>query len=150
MIRRLLSRLGALSLFLAITACATSGGPMPGATEIRSGVIEQITPMELQNSHHAGLGAVIGGVAGLGIGNLIGRGTGRDVATLLGAIGGGLVGNEVQQNYDRPLPGQQIIVRTRSGVLVSVVQPVDPTLFRGQRVYLEGSGQSARVIAQQQ
>ncbi|CAN5886439.1 hypothetical protein BH11PSE13_BH11PSE13_42590 [soil metagenome] len=55
---------------------------------------------------------------------------------VLGAIGRGLLGNENQQRYDRPIPAQQIIVRVRvrGGVLVSVVQPVDPNLRTGQRV----------------
>ena len=42
--------------------------------------------------------------------------------------------------------GQQIIVRTTSGVLVSVTQPTNPNLNQGQRVYIEGSGEDARVV----
>lgn len=70
------------------------------------------------------------------VGSLIGRGSGRAGAMVLGAIGRGLLGNENQQRYDRPIPAQQIIVRVRvrGGVLVSVVQPVDPNLRTGQRV----------------
>ena len=86
--------------------------------------------------------------AGLGVGSLIGGGTGRDVAMVLGTIGGAVAGNEVQKKYDQPLVGQQVIVRTTSGVLVSVSQPVNPALRVGQRVYIEGNGESARVIPQ--
>lgn len=151
MLYKLISRVaGVCALALALTACAVPGGQPPGSMDIRQGVIEQITPTQLQSTNHAGIGAVIGGVAGLSLGSLIGRGTGRDVAMLLGAVGGGLVGNETQnRNYDQPLPGQEVIVRTSSGVLVSVVQPVNPWLRTGQRVYLEGSGQGARIVPQQ-
>mgnify|MGYP003583843582 CR=1 FL=1 len=138
-----------LSVFLVglLAACAAPGA-QPGAMEVRQGTIEQITPVQLASSHHTGVGAVIGGVAGLGVGSLIGGGTGRDVAMVLGTVGGALAGNEVQKKYDQPVPGQQIIVRTGSGVLVSVTQPVTQGLRVGQRVYIEGSGEGARVMPQ--
>jgi outer membrane lipoprotein SlyB len=116
--------------------------------EIRSGVIEQIENVQIQSNHHSGVGAVVGGLAGLGLGSLIGGGTGRDVAMVLGAVGGAFAGNEVQKKYDAPKPGQQIIVRTMGGVLVSVTQPVDPGLRTGQKVYVEGNGENARVLPQ--
>jgi outer membrane lipoprotein SlyB len=75
-------------------------------------------------------------------------GGGRDVAMLLGAIGGGMLGNRIQQNNTPSLAGQQVIVRTNRGVLVSVVQPFVDGLYAGRRVYVEGSGQMARVLPQ--
>ena len=139
----------ALSAFLLVlaTGCAAPGA-QPGAMEVRQGTIEQITPIQLASSHHTGIGAVIGGVAGLGVGSLIGGGTGRDVAMVLGTVGGALAGNEVQKKYDQPVAGQQVIVRTGSAVLVSGSQPVTPGLRVGQRVYIEGSGEGARVRPQ--
>ena len=113
--------------------------------DIRQGIIEQITPVNLTNTQNQGLGAILGGAAGVGLGSLIGAGTGRDVAMIAGAIGGALVGNEVQRNNAQPIPGQQIIVRTSNGVLVAITQPVGPYLQVGQRVYIEGYGESARV-----
>lgn len=142
---RVLSAIGALGMAVAITACAAPGAPND-AFEVRQGIIEQITDTQIQSPHHAGIGAVIGGVSGLGIGSLIGRGSGRDVARVLGAVGGAIGGNELQKNYDRPLPGQHIIVRTDAGVLVSVTQAVDTRLHAQQRVYLEGNGEGAHVI----
>ena len=132
---------------LLLTACATPG-PQPGAVEIQRGVIEQITATQIPTNHHQGLGAVVGGLAGLGIGSLIGGGTGRDVAMVAGAIGGAVVGNEVQKKHDQPIAGQQIIVRLSSGVLVQITQPVGPHLAVGQRVYVQGSGENARVVPQ--
>jgi outer membrane lipoprotein SlyB len=120
----------------------------PGEMEIRQSVIEQITEISLPTDHHRGVGAIVGGLGGLGIGSLIGRGTGRDVAMVAGTLGGALLGNDVQKRYDQPLPGQQIIVRVKSGVLVQVTQPVDESLRPGQHVYIEGAGEGARVVAQ--
>lgn len=138
----------AATLVLTLTACAAPG-PQPGEIEIRRGVIEQITSVQIESNHHQGVGAVVGGLAGLGIGSLIGGGTGRDVAMVLGTVGGALVGNEVQKKHDRPVLGQQIIVRTGNGVLLAVTQPASAALRVGQRVYIEGSGDGARVVPQQ-
>lgn len=138
----------ALALTVLLSACATTGpGSMAGAVEIRTGVIEQITDVQITSTHHTGVGAVVGGAIGLGVGSLIGGGTGRDVAQVLGTIGGAVAGNEVQKKHDKPLPGQQIIVRMSNSVLVSVTQA--PSNLRvGQKVYVQGNGESARVTAQ--
>ena len=135
-----------LAALLAI-GCATPAPDYP-AEEIRQGTIEQVTPVNLTSNHNQGLGAVLGGAAGLGLGSLIGAGTGRDVAMIAGAIGGAIVGNEVQKNNAQPIPGEQIIVRARNGVLIAITQPVGPQLRVGQRVYIPGSGENARVIPQ--
>ncbi|HEX3141238.1 MAG TPA: hypothetical protein VHQ87_14350 [Rhizobacter sp.] len=128
-----------------VVSCA-SIGEMQSSMPLRQGAIEQISPAELQSSHHAGVGAVVGGLAGLGIGSLNGSGTGRDVAEVLGELGGAMAGNEVQKKYDQPVVGQNVVVRISNGVLVSVTQPLTRALSVGQRVYIEGSGEAARVI----
>jgi outer membrane lipoprotein SlyB len=145
--RRFASLFSAFAVTLLLSACATPG-PQPGAVEIQRGVIEQITATQIPTNHHQGLGAVVGGLAGLGIGSLIGGGTGRDVAMVAGAIGGAVVGNEVQKKHEQPIAGQQIIVRLNSAVLVQITQPVGPYLAVGQRVYVQGSGENARVVPQ--
>src|SRR5439155_1022716 len=76
---------GGFLVFLLFIGQASS--QQPGEVEIRQGVIEQITPMQLQSNHHRGVGAIVGGLGGLGIGSLIGGGTGRDVAMVAGALG---------------------------------------------------------------
>lgn len=146
MFQKFTAYLSVVVLALTLTACATPSNT-PGEVEIRSGIIEQITPVELSSSRPPGVGAVVGGLAGLGIGSLIGGGTGRDVAMVLGTVGGAIAGNQVQKRYERPEAGQQIIVRVNSGVLISVTQPANPNLFQGQKVFVEGSGEDARVIA---
>jgi outer membrane lipoprotein SlyB len=121
-------------------------GPQPGELEVRSGTIEQITAVELKDKVPTGVGAVVGGVVGLGLGSLIGGGSGRDVAMVLGTIGGAVAGHQVQKAYDKPVAGQQIVVRLTNGVLVSITQPANPGLRQGQKVYVEGSGEDARVV----
>ncbi len=88
-------------------------------------------------------------VAWAALGSLIGHGTGRDVAMVAGALGGALGGNYAEKkHYDQPKEAQQIIVRMKNGVLVSVTQPVSPGLATGMPVYIEGSGNEARVVPQ--
>jgi outer membrane lipoprotein SlyB len=143
--RKLVGWLGALLL---VAAVGSASAQKPGEMEIRQGVVEQITNTQIQSNHHRGVGAVIGGLGGLGIGSLIGAGTGRDVAMVIGTIGGALAGNEVQKKHAQPQSAQQVIVRVKSGVLVAITQPVDNRLKVGQRVYIEGNGEGARVVPQ--
>jgi len=147
----MLNRLSSYAFASVLALLFASGqafGQQPGEMEIRQGVIEQITQMDLPTNQHRGLGAIIGGLGGLGIGSLIGGGTGRDVAMVAGTLGGALLGNEVQKRRDQPEPGQQVIVRLKSGVLVQITQPSNPNLLVGQRVYIEGHGEDARVVPQ--
>jgi outer membrane lipoprotein SlyB len=145
MISRYTAFLCASALALALAACATST-PQSGETEVRQGVIEQITPTQIDSSKPPGIGAVVGGIAGAGLGSLVGGGTGRDVAMVLGAVGGAVVGNKAQKKYDQPVAGEQIVVRVANGVLVSVTQPGSSGLRKGENVYIEGSGENARVL----
>lgn len=137
-----------VGLLVLTLSTAAAHAQQPGEMEIRQGVIEQITATQIQSNHHRGVGAIVGGLGGLGIGSLIGGGTGRDVAMVVGAIGGAVAGNEIQKRHDQPQQAQQIVVRLGSGVLVSVTQPVNASLRTGQRVYIEGSGEGARVVPQ--
>ncbi len=143
MLNRLFSRLMVPVLALLLAACAT---PQPTPVEIRQGKIEQITNTTIASNQHQGVGAVLGGLAGVGVGSLIGGGTGRDVAMIAGAIGGAMAGNEIQKRNQQPIAGQQIFVRMKSGVLVEVTQPVNPALHVGQEVFIQGSGEGALVV----
>ncbi|MGE8186106.1 glycine zipper 2TM domain-containing protein [Pseudomonas sp. NPDC086278] len=138
-----------LSVLLSACAAVDAGSGGAGEMEIRSGTIEQLTLTQMQTNHDSGVGAILGGIGGLAVGSLIGRGTGRDVAMVAGALAGGVGGNYMEKKkYDQPQEAQQIIVRTRSGVLVSVTQPINPALTKGMNVYIEGAGNGARVVPQ--
>jgi outer membrane lipoprotein SlyB len=95
MISKLNALVSAFALALGLTACATST-PQSGELDVRQGRIEQITPVQINNERHPGVGAVVGGLTGLGIGSLIGGGTGRD-AMVIGAVGGAVASNQVQK-----------------------------------------------------
>ncbi len=89
-----------LALFgLVLGGCAAVGAGSGGAgeTEIRSGKIEEITQTQMQTNHDSGVGAILGGIGGLGLGSLIGGGTGRDVAMVAGALAGAAGGNYIER-----------------------------------------------------
>jgi outer membrane lipoprotein SlyB len=145
MIKKISAALVSLAMLVSLSACAPAGPAAP--VEIRKGVIEQITDTTIKSNHDTGVGAVLGGLGGLGIGSLIGAGTGKAVAMTIGAIGGAVGGDLLERHYDKPVAAQQIFVRTSTGVLVTITQPTSP-LRVGQRVYIEGSGTEARVVPQ--
>lgn len=147
----ILSWLSVTLMTVLISACSAVGSTDGGAgeIEIRSGKIEQISLTQMQTNHDSGVGAVLGGLGGLAVGSLIGGGTGRDVAMVAGALAGAAGGNYAEKKkYDQPVEAQQIIVRVNSGVLVSVTQPINPSLTKGSKVYIQGSGNDARVEPQ--
>ena len=148
MLKRLSSYAFAGLLGLLLVAGPASA-QQPGAMEIRQGVIEQITQMDLPTNHHRGLGAVIGGLGGLGIGSLIGGGTGRDVAMVAGTWAARYSATICRRSMISRSRVNRSSCGSRSGVLVAITQPLDPNLRVGQRVYVEGAGEGARVIAQQ-
>jgi outer membrane lipoprotein SlyB len=152
---RTMSTAIALLLAALLAACASAigkGGPALGeessgyAEPVRYGVITRIEPVSLEGDHQLGLGAVLGAAAGGVIGHQFGGGSGRDVATVIGALGGGLAGNAVQNRYVDRRPGQHIFVRLDNGVTIAVTEPADPALRVGDRVFVQGRGMDARVV----
>ncbi|HLT64099.1 MAG TPA: glycine zipper 2TM domain-containing protein [Pseudohongiella sp.] len=61
------------------------------------GVVRSVTAIT-QQGQSTGAGAVIGALVGGAAGNQIGGGSGRKIATAAGAIGGALLGNNIEQN----------------------------------------------------
>ena len=144
--RLLLLVAGSMCLLLPLASIAQTS--TAGESDIRRGVIEQISDAQIASHHHTGIGAIVGAGLGLGVGSLIGGGHGRDVAQVLGTLGGAAAGHTVQEKRDQPVSGQQIIVRLQNGVLVAITQPGGGNLRVGQKVYVEGNGNDARVVPQ--
>lgn len=62
------------------------------------GIVESIDAVQQKAEHGSGLGAVTGALIGGVLGNQVGGGNGRKLATVAGAVGGGYAGNEVERN----------------------------------------------------
>ena len=84
------------------------------------------------------VGIVLGGLAGGVIGHQIGSGRGNTAATIVGAIGGAAVGNEIEK---KQVQGSRyrITVRLDSGSTLIVEDTRDVNLRVGDRVRVENN-----------
>jgi outer membrane lipoprotein SlyB len=99
------------------------------------GTIESVTPIQRNAKSGSGVGVVAGGALGAVLGNQIGKGGGRAVATILGAVGGGLAGNAIEKNMKKETV-YQVQVRMQDGSLRTVEQGNPATV--GARVTISG------------
>jgi len=83
----------------------------------------------------SGVGAVAGGVLGGVLGHQIGSGNGRTAATLLGAVGGGFAGNEIEKRT-HTVTVYEVGVRMQNGALHHVETSTAPPI--GKPVTLQG------------
>ena len=91
----------------------------------------------MQNVPNA-VGAIGGALIGGGLGSLIGGGTGKTVATVVGAVGGGFVGN-VLARKEQPLVWV-VGVRYDDGSYATIQQTSAPGLRIGDRVRVTSTG----------
>ncbi|TDO06874.1 MULTISPECIES: glycine zipper 2TM domain-containing protein [Halomonas] len=123
-----------------------SGNQAKSAQTVSFGTITALRQVQIQADSRAGGligsggGAVIGGL----LGNQIGGGSGRDLATVAGAIGGAVAGTKVEEASNR-IPAWEIEIRKDNGQSVVVVQKADQNFQVGQRVRLIGSGNNVSV-----
>lgn len=119
--------------------------PYPSAqqTHSRYGVVNSIQTVQTNdragNGSGMGAGAVLGGVVGGLLGNQVGGGRGRAVATAAGAIGGVLVGNEMEQRNSVQVRNMyQISILLDDGTHQTITQDSVSDLRVGNRVRIEG------------
>ncbi len=109
--------------------------PVAQAPVCRScGVVESVQTIR-QEGPAQGIGAVAGGVLGGVLGNQVGGGTGRKVATVLGAVGGGFAGHEIEKRV-RSETVYEVRVRMDDGSVRRVTQ--SQPIAAGTRVVEEG------------
>ena len=99
------------------------------------GVIESVTPV-VQKGEGSGLGAVAGGVLGGVLGHQMGGGTGKKAMTVIGAVGGGLAGHEVEKRA-RSTTLYQHKIRMADGSTRTITQAQQ--LAVGLNVHVDGT-----------
>jgi len=98
------------------------------------GIVESVTPVT-RKGEGSGVGAVAGGVVGAVVGNQVGGGNGRKAMTVLGAIGGGLAGHEIEKRAKSETV-YEVKVRMEDGSVRTLTQSTQPA--PGSRVTVEG------------
>ena len=115
----------------------TSAPPPPAARPVPSasvGVVTAIDPIRVRPKG-TGVGAVAGGVVGGVLGHELFGGT---AATVVGAAGGAVAGNNVERNYRKQVTGYAVHVRLDNGRSRTITQPHAGDLHVGDRVRVEG------------
>ncbi|MCW7539362.1 glycine zipper 2TM domain-containing protein [Aquabacterium sp. A7-Y] len=108
------------------------------------GVIESVQAVQ-HKGEGTGLGAVTGGVVGGLLGNQVGKGNGRKAMTVVGAVGGGFAGHEIEKRA-RSVTVYKVRVRMDDGSLRTVTQKQAPAV--GQRVTVQGHKLRAAEVSQ--
>jgi outer membrane lipoprotein SlyB len=109
----------------------TAATPPPCNT---CGVVESSLAVQ-QKGQGTGLGAVAGGVLGGVVGHQLGGGSGKQALTVLGAVGGGLAGNEIEKRQ-RASTVYQLKIRMADGSVRALTQ--GKALPVGQHVHVDG------------
>lgn len=99
------------------------------------GVVESVRTVT-HKGQSSGVGALAGGVLGAAVGNQMGKGNGRTAMTVLGAVGGGVAGNEIEKHQKRTT-SHEVTVRMDDGSVRTIEQATAPRT--GERVTIEGN-----------
>ena len=105
------------------------------------GVVEAVNAVQ-KKGEGTGLGAVGGAVVGGLLGSAVGGGDGKKAMTVIGAVGGGVAGNEIEKRQ-RSTTVYQVQVRMDDGTLRTFTQANAPTV--GQKVTIEGTQLKVRA-----
>ena len=131
-------------LFALLTGCAGTQQGVKAPPVIKLGIIESITPIEMDDS--SGAGAMAGGIFGQVGGGNTGAGRGGAVGSVLGSVLGGTLG---QQAGIATRPGLELWVKLDGEEQSTyVMQPGKPGAFTvGERVRVVQKQGTLRVEA---
>ena len=132
-----------LLTLISTTGCAPKGYAQSNvnqAMQVEPGVITSIKQVALNNKGVGNaLGVVLGGATGAILGNKVGGGTGKYLATAAAAVAGGalggLAGNTIDTQY-----GVEVVVKLTNGQTVASVLPQNEALSA------LGAGQAVNVL----
>ena len=128
---------------LIVAAIAVAGCAQQPAYQVynqpvaRVGTVESIRQVDKQK-YAPGAGAVTGALIGGGLGSIAGQGWGKAAAVVVGAVGGGIVGNEMQKNQTELI--WEIGIRYDDGGYGTIAQAQSPGLRIGDRVRVTDTG----------
>lgn len=129
-----------LTLAMLMVGCANTNASPPDARPTLAGatygVIDNIETGH-EGSDKIGAGTLIGGIVGGVLGNQVGGGSGNDIATVAGVIGGAVVGHQIEKSANQQ-ETSRIKVRFEHGGYQTVTQSASD-LHVGDRVRVENN-----------
>jgi len=129
--------LGAIAAVV-LAGCAPQPTYQVTSTPVaRTGTVESVREV-VEQKDPSGAGLIVGGLVGGGLGSLVGGGTGRTVATVVGALGGGYVGNQIEKGQTQV--SYQIGVKYDDGTWATIRQTAPTGLRIGDRVVVTDNG----------
>lgn len=107
------------------------------------GTVQSIERNITQGRDHGTAGTVIGALAGGVLGNQVGRGKGNTLATVAGAVGGGVVGNKIGTGGG----GESYTLRLKMGTggYTNVTVPDASSIREGDIVQIDEKGNVVRI-----
>ena len=113
--------------------------------QVEYGIIEQLRPVKIEGTKTpigSGAGAIIGGIAGSGVGS----GRSRSVMAVIGAVAGGMAGAAIEEGVTRT-QGVEITVKMNKGGTIAIVQALSPNqrFTVGDRVRVLYGRENTRV-----
>jgi outer membrane lipoprotein SlyB len=112
--------------------------PQPVAPAGLLATVEEVKEVTAPGEHTA-LGPIAGGVAGAVIGSQIGGGSGKKIATVLGALGGAMAGRHIEKQA-RGEKHWETTVRLEDGSQRTIQSALQPFWNAGDRVrYVNGT-----------
>ncbi|HDS1363575.1 TPA: glycine zipper 2TM domain-containing protein [Stenotrophomonas maltophilia] len=118
---------------------------------IQEGVVLMVREVRIEDRSKVNTGTFVGGAVGAAIGDRTSRKNRdtRNVARVVGAAGGALIGGAAQRAVSGHR-GYEIVVRTQDrrgrSEVISIVQDADVSVRQGQSVLISGSGRDVRVV----
>lgn len=109
------------------------------------GTVEAIDQNITQGNDHSMAGTIIGGIAGGVLGNQVGGGKGKTLATVAGAVGGGYAGNRIGANSGRGSQSFSLRIKMGNGAYSNVTVPDASAIRVGDLVQIDPNGNIVRI-----
>ena len=131
---------------IGMSGCAPYGAPVvsEAATNrvmtYETGTIRSVRYVAVQSQTDSAVGTLLGAAAGAALGHMIGKGTGRDLATIGGGLAGAYVGSQVTKAN-----ASELTIRTDKGrTIVIVVKGTG--YYPGERVRIVKDGSQVASV----
>lgn len=108
----------------------------PVAACANCGSVASVELVEVKGDSPNIIGTIAGGLLGGVIGHQVGGGRGKDLATVVGAVGGAYAGNRVENSRDKTKV-YRVAVRLEGGAMQNFDYANDPAVQVGTRVKVE-------------